>query len=127
MKTTIPAHTFLLLLLLLTASLGLLSATAQPQVPFNGKDLAGWRKPACNWTAAKAASLDPANPERFVLTPGEGVLVNGAEGKTTDLVTEAEFGDFEAHIEFCVPKHSNSGVYLMGRYEVQVYDSYGVE
>jgi hypothetical protein len=33
----------------------------------------------------------------------------------------------EAHVEFCITRHSNSGVYLMGRYEIQVYDSYGVE
>jgi hypothetical protein len=32
----------------------------------------------------------------------------------------------EVHVEFCIPKHSNSGVYLMGRYEVQIYDSFGV-
>ena len=32
----------------------------------------------------------------------------------------------EAHVEFCLARHSNSGVYLMGRYEVQIYDSYGV-
>jgi hypothetical protein len=43
------------------------------------------------------------------------------------LVTEQEFGDVEVHVEFCIPKHSNSGIYLMGRYEVQVYDSFGVE
>jgi hypothetical protein len=29
-------------------------------------------------------------------------------------------------VEFCIPKHSNSGIYLQGRYEIQVYDSYGV-
>jgi hypothetical protein len=44
-----------------------------------------------------------------------------------ELITEPEFGDVELHVEFCVPRHSNSGVYLMGRYEIQVYDSFGVE
>ena len=33
----------------------------------------------------------------------------------------------EAHIEFMVPKGSNSGVYFQGRYEIQILDSYGVE
>jgi len=42
------------------------------------------------------------------------------------LVTAEEFGDVEAHVEFCIPSKSNSGVYFMGRYEIQVYDSYGV-
>ena len=38
-----------------------------------------------------------------------------------------EHGDVEAHIEFVVPKGSNSGVYFQGRYEIQVFDSWGVE
>ncbi len=38
-----------------------------------------------------------------------------------------EHGDIEAHIEFMVPKGSNSGVYFQGRYEIQVFDSWGVK
>ena len=93
---------------------------------FNGKDLSGWRAPAGDWLAAKNVSLDPADAAKFAIEPGEGVLVNGAKGRTIDIFTEPEFGDVEAHVEFCVPKHSNSGVYFMGRYEVQVFDSFGV-
>jgi hypothetical protein len=104
------------------------SLAAEPgRALFNGKDLAGWVTPAGNWTAAKSVALDAANPEKFSITPGEGILVNGANGHTTDLVTAAEFGDMELHVEFCITRHSNSGVYLMGRYEVQIYDSFGVE
>ena len=94
---------------------------------FNGKDLAGWRAPTGTWTVVKGVSLDSANPEHFVIAPGQGVLLNSASSHTVDLITEAEFGDMEAHVEFCITRHSNSGVYLMGRYEIQVYDSYGVE
>jgi hypothetical protein len=94
---------------------------------FNGRDLAGWRKPATNWISAGAVALDVSNPEKFSITAGTGILVNGREGRAPDLVTEEEFGDVELHVEFCLPRHSNSGVYLMGRYEVQVYDSFGVE
>ena len=112
--------------LVFASILVLTMAGAGRQELFSGKNLAGWRAPTGNWTVAKAVRLDPANPERFVLTPGTGVLVNGPAGRTVDLVSEIEFGDIQAHVEFCIPKHSNSGVYLMGRYEVQVYDSYGV-
>jgi hypothetical protein len=42
-------------------------------------------------------------------------------------VTERRFGDFMLHLEFRYPKGSNSGVYLRGRYGVQVQDSAGVE
>lgn len=102
-------------------------AADRTHVLFNGKDLAAWRKPKGDWLAAKTVLLDPADPEKFVVEPGEGLLVNGVKGHSVNLVTEAEFGDLEAHVEFWIPKHSNSGVYLMGRYEIQIYDSYGVE
>ena len=59
--------------------------------------------------------------------PGRGAIVNGDAGRTSDLLTRREFGDVELHVEFLVPKGSNSGVYLMGRYEIQVLDSFGVE
>jgi hypothetical protein len=90
-------------------------------------DLEAWRKPMGEWMTAKAVSLNPTNAERFAITPGKGIIVNGPKGKSVDLISEQEFGDIQAHVEFCIPKHSNSGVYLMGRYEIQVYDSYGIE
>lgn len=105
----------------------ILTAAAAPQPLLHHKDLTSWRKPAGEWMTARAVTLEAADPTRFVITPGEGILVNGPKGKTTDLVAVAEFGDAEVHVEFCIPQHSNSGVYLMGRYEVQIYDSFGAE
>jgi hypothetical protein len=102
-------------------------AADKTQVFLNGKDLTGWRSPTGDWLVAYSVAVDSANTEKFSITPGQGVLVNGAAGNTVELLTEAEFGDVDVHIEFCIPKRSNSGVYLMGRYEIQVYDSYGVE
>src|ERR1051326_7783918 len=102
-----------------------LSTAAGKRVNLGG--LEAWRKPTGEWLTAKGVSLSPTNDERFAITPGQGILVNGPNGKAVDLISEQEFGDIEAHVEFCIPKHSNSGVYLMGRYEIQVYDSYGVE
>ncbi len=55
----------------------------------------------------------------------DGVLTSPASG--SNLMTEEKFMDFKLHIEFRYPEHSNSGVYLRGRYEVQVEDSYGKE
>lgn len=93
---------------------------------FNGKNLAGWRQPSGLWQVVKAVSLDPADDHHFAAVPGAGVLVNNPKGHTVDLLTTGEFGDVEAHLEFCIPSKSNSGIYFMGRYELQVYDSYGV-
>ncbi len=55
----------------------------------------------------------------------DGILTNPASG--VNLMSEEEFMDFKLHIEFRYPEHSNSGIYLRGRYEVQVEDSYGKE
>jgi len=119
--------TILLLIVVFSLSSSVAPAAEQYHILFNGKDLAGWRKPAGEWLAVQAVSLDPTNAEKLVITPGTGVLLNGPAGHAKDLVTEQEFGNVEAHVEFCIPKHSNSGVYLMGRYEIQIYDSFGVE
>jgi len=104
----------------------LLSASEPVQSLFNGKDLTGWRRPVGEWFAVGSVSLNGSDPKKLTFTPGAGVLLNGRNGPTSDLITEAEYGDVELHVEFCLPKQSNSGVYLMGRYEVQIYDSFGV-
>lgn len=87
--------------------------------------LAAWREPRGAWRAAGAVSLDPADPKRFRIAGDRGVLVNGDAGRTTDLLTVEEHGDVRVELEFAIPKGSNSGVYLQGRYEVQVFDSHG--
>lgn len=102
-----------------------LPAFAADEVVFNCESLDGWQK-AGKWVTASAVALNTANDRLFVIEPGKGILVNGPTGKTGDLMTKQEFGDCEIHVEFCVSKKSNSGVYVMGRYEVQIYDSFGV-
>jgi acetyl esterase/lipase len=92
---------------------------------FTGPELSGFKKPFGTWQSAQSLTLDPANAKAFQLTPGTGIFVNSAAGKTNDLFSLAEHGDCELHVEFCVPQGSNSGVYLMGRYEVQILDSFG--
>lgn len=61
---------------------------------------------------------------------GEGkILVNASKGgeKAPYLMTKEEFGDVRIELEFMVPKNSNAGVYVAGRYEVQILDSFGHE
>lgn len=58
-------------------------------------------------------------------TVENGILKSAKSG--ANLVTDEKFSDFKLHIEFRYPKGSNSGVYLRGRYEVQVMDSQGSE
>jgi len=79
-----------------------------PVTLFNGKDLKGWHALGENqWVVAS------------------GILRSPHSG--ANLVTDQMFSDFKLHIEFRYPKESNSGVYLRGRYEVQVEDSKGKE
>lgn len=52
----------------------------------------------------------------------DGVLSN--EGPSADLISRRQFGDFRLHAEVNVPINGNSGIYLRGRYEVQVLDGY---
>ena len=71
---------------------------------FNGKDLTGWEP------------TDPAAANHWVAKDGE--LLN--ESKGANLKTTRKFDDFKLHIEFNCPDDGNSGIYLRGRYEVQV-------
>ena len=75
---------------------------------FNGKDLNGWQALGTNQWVAEA-----------------GVLKSPKSG--ANLRTTKTFSNFKLHIEFRYPKGSNSGVYLRGRYEVQISDSKGME
>ncbi|MBI3417916.1 MAG: DUF1080 domain-containing protein [Verrucomicrobia bacterium] len=105
-----------------------MDAAASPAILlFNGKNLAGWRQPVGEWLAAAKVRLDPVDDKKFSIHSGRGVLVNSVKGRTVNLISELEHGDVEAHVEFVVPKGSNSGVYFQGRYEIQVFDSWGVE
>ncbi|MBE3069439.1 MAG: DUF1080 domain-containing protein [Planctomycetes bacterium] len=91
-----------------------------------GPGMAGWKKPTGDWEMVGRAVKDPNNERALSVETGKGTIYNGAKGATGNLFTDSDHGDVAAHIEFMVPKGSNSGVYFMGRYEIQVYDSYGV-
>lgn len=111
-----------------TLLLASLLAAPQAVEPFNGKDLAGWKLKGSaeksKWKVGKAA-LDPAAPHKFLVT--EGVELVNAAGGGVDLYSEAKHGDALIEVELMVPKGSNSGVYVMGEYEVQILDSFGKE
>lgn len=102
---------------------------------FNGRDLQGWtfRNPKAKrvWVACSDAQLDPADPARLVPIGKGGtddaVLLFGDDGRGSDILTDRKYGDYELAFEFMVPKGSNSGVYNRGLYEIQIFDSFGVE
>jgi hypothetical protein len=73
---------------------------------FNGKDLSGWHPdrpdPAHQWTVVDGTLVSP--------------------GRGPEIINDGKFGDFKLHIEFNCGPNANSGVYLRGRYEVQIED-----
>ena len=88
--------------------------------------LHGFKTPTGDWQPAAGVALDPKDPRKFKIEPGTGIFVNGPKGRTTNLLTKRNFGDLEVHVEFCVPKGSNSGIKFHAMYEIQIFDSWGV-
>lgn len=82
-------------------------AWSKPEPLLNGKDLSGWEPIG-----------DPKN-SRWLARDGE--LVNDNPGRGGgNIKTARKFDDFRLHIEVNCPEHGNSGIYLRGRYEIQV-------
>lgn len=97
----------------------------------NGTDLTGWK-------ACESDSRHDWFTTRFVLYERilgptrlsgrhapSAVIMNGPSGRTANLCTERRFGDIELYLEFMLAKGSNSGIYLHGLYEIQIFDSWG--
>jgi hypothetical protein len=78
----------------------------KPTQLFNGKDLSGWKmsepNPKVSWTIENGTLVSP--------------------GRGPELISDAKFEDFKLHIEFNCGPGANSGIYLRGRYELQIED-----
>ncbi len=95
-------------------------------LPLN--DLSAFRPAADNWRIAGGVVADRNQKEAMKASAGKGVLVNiPSEKKKDNLVTVAEYGDLELELDFMMANGSNSGIYLQGRYEIQLHDSWGVK
>ena len=70
------------------------------------------------------AELDANDKSKLVTRPGIGALVNTGDG-ATDLMSKQEFGDCEFFFRIMLPQGSDSGLYFMDRYELQLNDKRG--
>ncbi|MHC4745362.1 MAG: family 16 glycoside hydrolase, partial [Planctomycetota bacterium] len=120
------ANIGIILSLVTLSSLAAVTGEPKGRVSLIGSDFSQWRGDTAAWFVAGDSIQDPGNEKRLKGKPGSGVIINGT-GRTRNILSKAEFGDVRAHVEFMVPKGSNSGVYFQGRYEIQVFDSWGVE
>ncbi|HMQ48684.1 MAG TPA: DUF1080 domain-containing protein [Saprospiraceae bacterium] len=81
-----------------------------------------------NWQIVGAVSADLQKDYSLKTEKGSGILVNLPGDKSkSNLVTVMEHGDIDLELEFMMARHSNSGIYLQGRYELQLLDSWGVQ
>jgi hypothetical protein len=90
------------------------------------EDLGAFENPGGNWTLAADAWADYTQKGTLEQTKeGKGVVINHpAQKHRSQLVTKQQFGDIEMALDFMMAKESNSGVYLQGKYEVQLLDSW---
>lgn len=96
---------------------------------FDGENMDNWAiqndKVENKWKVVGDVGLDPQDPTQLTAQEGAGIMTNAPDGHSTNIYTDREFSDCEVSLEFMVPQEGNSGVYLMGRYEVQILDSFG--
>ncbi len=102
------------------------AALSQNKLPLF--DLNQFKTPSDNWHIAGDVRADLNQNNLLVFSPGTGVLVNQAgQGKHgQDLLFNTVHGDADLELDYMMAKGSNSGIYLQGQYEVQLFDSWGV-
>ncbi|MCC9165775.1 3-keto-disaccharide hydrolase [Pontibacter harenae] len=122
---------------LIVASLALLSCTGSvlaqsatnltTTLPLN--DLSSFQSPGKSWEIAGDVTANLKKANALVLSNGTGILVNlpSKRNKGADLLTNFEHGDLDLELDYMLAKESNSGIYLQGRYEVQLNDSWGTK
>ncbi|MDH5603684.1 MAG: DUF1080 domain-containing protein, partial [Cyclobacteriaceae bacterium] len=82
--------------------------------------------PSGNWRIAGDVEADLFEKDVMKASSGTGILVNlPTETVKGHLLTKLNHGDIDLELEVMMAAHSNSGIYLQGRYEVQLLDSWG--
>ena len=97
---------------------------------FDGKSLDDWQfkgsSDKSKWKVG-VAKMSPEDPKMLVNEGGTGEMINLAakHGDSIDIFSKKKFGDCRIELQLMVPTGSNSGIYVMGEYEIQVLDSWG--
>lgn len=101
-----------------------------PGVPLPLNNLSAFVSPTSNWRIAGNVSADLNKANTLTTSTGTGVLVNipadASFGQKYNLLTTIQHGDADLELDYMMAAKSNSGVYLQGRYEVQLFDSWDV-
>jgi hypothetical protein len=112
--------------LTLLAALYAMVLTGQEYQELPLRDLSAFRPNAGNWQIVGQVQAVLDQDQVLKTEKGSGVLVNLPTAKQqSELFTLLEHGDLDLELEFMMARRSNSGIYLQGRYEVQLLDSWG--
>src|SRR6185295_13915215 len=100
---------------------------------FNGKDLTGWKglvadpikraKMSGTELAAAQAKADERMRAHWTAVQLDGGTVLHFDGKGDNLCTAKDYGDFEMIVEWKIPPGGDSGIYLRGSPQVQIWDN----
>lgn len=116
------ARSFMFIVCTVSATL----LAAQNTLPLS--DLSFFQTPGPTWKLAGNVRGSIAQKGVLTTTPGTGVLVNLPDfnnpGK--DLISNLQHGDLDLELDYMMAMGSNSGIYMQGRYEIQLLDSWGV-
>ena len=122
-KKNLPSMKKLFLLLALCQSM----VYGQTPIPLN--DLSAFVSKSSNWKIVSDVNVDIDKKNTVTSVAGAGVLLceheQGKYGLDYDLFSKLEHGDLDIEFDFMMAKGSNSGLYLQGRYEIQLNDSWG--
>ena len=102
---------------------------AQERLPMQAlslESLDSFNAPPANWQLVSHVQSDRHVRHDLVSEPGHGVLINSPSPESNaNLFTAWTHGDMDLELQFMMPQGSNSGIYLQGRYEIQLLDSWG--
>lgn len=99
---------------------------AQNTVPLT--DLSFFQSPGSTWKIVSDVRANLTQKAVLTTTPGTGILVNLTDFNNPgqDLVTNLQHGDMDMELDYMMALGSNSGIYLQGRYKIQLVDSWGI-
>ena len=99
----------------------------QPVIQPGLNDLTFFKKSSKSWQIVGSVQADLNKANTLYFTKGSGVLLNlpDKKQKGEDLYTIEDHSDIDLELEYLMASESNSGIYLQGRYEIQLLDTWG--
>lgn len=123
MKLKVSTTLFITFLCLI-GSIGLKGQFQMTELTF--QDLSEFQATQSNWKIVGSVQAPLDQDKTLQTSEGMGILVNlPDDDNKAQIFSKLEHGDLDLDLEVMVPQGSNSGIYLQGRYEVQLRDSWG--